>query len=434
MSSPFDQMPFDQMPNSPFVRLRNLLAQTDYDGDKNDVTDLVLGEPRHAPPAFALDILSAERESYSHYPPIQGLPEFRAACAGWLSRRFSLAPERFPEPCQILPVNGTREALFLIAQLAPRVPREKGGEGGKAKNRIAMPNPFYPVYAAAALAAGAMPLYLNATKATGFLPDLEALTPENLSSLRAFFMCAPANPQGALADLAYLTRLLELAHQYDFWVIMDECYIDIYDREFETAPPISALNAAFDEGAGRAEGLDKLIVFHSLSKRSNVPGLRSGFCVGGADIMAAFLRLRMVAGAQTPIAAQRAASALWADDAHAAASRKLYQEKNDIAEDLLNGHFDFFRPQGGFFLWLNVRRKGGGKESGNRDEAAATALWRHGGIRVLPGGYLAQNTEQNGKKTNPADAYIRVALVEDAQKTKSAITRMRDILLQEGFE
>lgn len=407
--------PFDQMPVSPFARLRTLLADIPYDGpyDGGDrqVTNLVIGEPRHVPPQFVLDILSKEQASYGRYPPIPGLPEFRAACANWLARRFNLSVALYAEDHQILPVNGTREALFLIAQLAPQSDAPSGD-----KTLMAMPNPFYPVYAAAALAAGAEPIYLNATAETGFLPNLDALTPDTLSKLRTLFMCSPANPQGAVADIAYLDKLLQLAEQYGFWVVMDECYADIYDRALEDAPPASALNAA----ALRPEGLKNLIVFHSLSKRSSLPGLRSGFCVGGSEIMQSFLRLRMIAAPQTPIAVQKAAAAAWNDDAHAAENRRLYQEKNDIAEELLGHHFGFFRPQGGFFLWLNL---GDG-------ETAARVLWQKAGIRVLPGRYLSHDTEEE----NPGHAYIRVALVENVEKTKAALTQMRDILIQEGFK
>ena len=336
-----------------------------------------------------LNILANSRADYSDYPPIGGLPEWRTACADWLTRRFGLPPDMFPHAEQILPVNGTREALFLIAQLAPRT---------KSKTHIAMPNPFYQVYAASALAAGATPLYMNATKQTNFLPDPSALTPDQLNSLRAMFICTPAMPQGVVADYDYLNRLLELAQKYKFWLITDECYADIYDRPLENAPPISALNAA----AKRAEGAENLIAFHSLSKRSGLPGLRSGFCVGGAKLMADFFRLRMIAAPQSPIPAQKAAAAAWGDDAHAQAGRALYQEKIDMAEEILGGHFDFYRPAGGFFLWLNV---GDG-------EKAAHALWQKGGIRVLPGGYLAHDA-QGG---NPARAYIRVALVAETEK------------------
>ena len=395
--------PFTQIPASPFTRLRHLLA--DLPAPATPI-NLAVGDPCHAAPDFVLDILADSRADYGDYPPISGLPEWRTACANWLTRRFGLPENMFPHAAQILPVNGTREALFLIAQLAPR---------SKGKTHIAMPNPFYQVYAASALAAGATPLYMNATKQTNFLPDPSALTPDQLHSLRAMFICTPAMPQGAVADKNYLHALLDLARKYKFWLITDECYADIYDRPLEKAPPISALNAA----AERPEGAENLIAFHSLSKRSGLPGLRSGFCVGGEKLMASFFRLRMIVAPQTPIPAQKAAAAAWGDDAHAQAGRALYQEKMDMAEEVLSGHFEFYRPAGGFFLWLNV---GDG-------EKAAYALWQKGGIRTLPGGYLAHDT-QGG---NPAQAYMRVALVDEVEKTRTALTQMRDIILQEGY-
>ncbi len=396
--------PFDALPASPFARLRGLL---------DDVTparppvSLALGEPQHAPPAFVLKALGeAARDAgddYGRYPPIGGTDEWRDAVTGWLARRFGLAADFLSAPTQILPLTGTREGLFLAAQLAPQ----------KQNGLMAMPNPFYQVYASAAVAAGATPIYLDAPQATGFLPDLDALDAPLLDKLRALYLCSPANPQGAIADKAYLRRAYHLAKKHHFLLLVDECYSEIYDA---AAPP-SMLEVMAEAGDGDAP----VIVFHSLSKRSNLAGLRSGFAAGGAGFMAAFHKLRMVAGPQSPLAAQHAAALAWADDAHVEENRAHYRAKLDVAEEILGGQFGFYRPQGGFFLWLNT---GDG-------EQAARLLWQEAGLRVLPGGYL---TTQNKAGANIGAPYIRLALVAPTDAIGDALTRLRDCLLHHGMD
>jgi aspartate/methionine/tyrosine aminotransferase len=383
---------FSALPHSPFARLRALL---------DDVTptqapvSLAIGEPRHAPPPAVLDALAAARDSYAKYPPIEGTPDWRHAVAGWLTRRFDLSDALFEETTQILPVNGTREGLFMAAQIAPQKP----------DGVVLMPNPFYQVYAAAALAAGASPVYLPANASTGHLPDLDALDDALLARTQAFYFCSPANPQGAVADAGYLARLLELARAHNFLLVVDECYAEIYDA----TPPPSALQLM------QAAGDNDLpvIVFHSLSKRSNLPGLRSGFCAGGRSAMRALAALRAIAGPQSPLAVQEAAALAWSDDAHVQANRQKYREKFDVAEMLFAGAYDFYRPAGGFFLWLNV----------GEGEAAARHLWTTQGVRVLPGAYLAR---AGAGGDNPASAYIRVALVDEQETMTAALKRLKD--------
>ena len=254
----------------PFARLRALLDGVPPGATPEEAINMTIGEPRHPPPSFVLQYLSqaalADDNSYGRYPPILGgLEGWRSAVSGWLTRRFGVSA-LFASDHQILPVSGTREGLFLLAQLAR--PDTAG------KTRMAMPNPFYQVYAAAALAAGATPLYLNATAATGFLPDLDAPTDDDYDSLRAFFMCSPANPQGAVAPADYLDRLLGLAAKHDFLVIMDECYADIYDRALEAEPPVSALQVA----AARPEKAERILWSFTLCR--NVPTCRA--CAPGS--------------------------------------------------------------------------------------------------------------------------------------------------------
>ena len=389
---------------SPFARLRALL---DTPTAQVEPISLAVGSPRHAPPQFALDCLANNLSTYGDYPPINGIEPWQTSARDWLSRRFGLTPEIYGAPHQVLPATGTREALFLAAQIAPDGPNTK---------LMAMPNPFYQLYAAAALAAGATPLYMKAVADNGFLPDPSDLSDETLDQMRAVFMCTPANPQGAIADWDYLNQWLARAERHNFLLIMDECYIDIFDRRHETSPPISALNVA----AKRPEGLKNLMVCHSRSKRSSLPGLRSGLGVGGDKLMKQFLKLRMLAAPQSPIAAQKAAALCWANDAHVQENRTLYQDKIDLAEDILGARYNFYRPAGGFFLWLDV----------GDSEAITKLLWEKGGIRVLPGAYLG--AEVNGENTGAQ--YIRVALVGDMAEMKLALPRMHDILSAEGIK
>lgn len=386
---------FDALPASPFERLRGLL---DGITPARASLSLALGEPQHAPPDFALRALAqAAPEDIGRYPPIGGTPTWRAAVQGWLKRRFCLPDGFLAAEGDVLPLTGTREGLFLAAQIAP--PKPDG--------LMAMPNPFYQVYASAASAAGAQPLYLNASAETGFLPDLGALAPADLARLRALYLCSPANPQGAIADAAYLRHALQLAQEHDFLLLVDECYSEIYDA----VPPPSIVQIMAEDGLSNAP----VLVFHSLSKRSNLAGLRSGFVSGGKDAMRAFHKLRMVAGPQTPLPNLAAAALAWADDTHVDENRDLYRAKLDMAEAIFGTDFDFYRPAGGFFLWLNV---------GNGEDVAR-ALWQEEGLRVLPGAYL---TVPDADGANSGAAYIRVALVAPPGDMRPALQRLHAAL------
>jgi aspartate/methionine/tyrosine aminotransferase len=383
---------FDTLPASPFTRLRALLDDVT---PPREPVSLALGEPQHAPPSFALSAVSENIEQYRRYPPIAGTPDWQAAARGWLQRRFGVAA-CVSQAHQVLPLNGTREGLFLAAQIAPP----------KADGVMAMPDPFYQIYASAAVAAGAKPHYLAATPQTNFLPDLDALDADTLVRMRALYLCNPSNPQGAVADKAYLEKALALAMQHNFLLLADECYAEIYDPH--QSPPPSILEVMEASGTPDAP----VIAFHSLSKRSNLPGLRSGFAAGGDGAMHAFHDLRQIAGPQCPMPAQAAAALAWGDDTHVADNRARYAEKFDFAETVFSGSFDFYRPHAGFFLWLNV---GDGA-------AAALHVWREEGLRVLPGGYLAAPHAAH------AAPYIRVALVADMAVTQDALPRLKAAL------
>jgi aspartate/methionine/tyrosine aminotransferase len=381
---------FDTLPTSPFARLRALL---------DDVTpalapvSLALGEPQHAPPEFVLKALTQNMSDYGRYPPVGGTSAWQGAVRAWLERRFGVG-DVVTEGHQILPLNGTREGLFLAAQIAPT----------KRDGLMAMPDPFYQIYASAAVAASAQPYYLAATAQNAFVPALDEMDADILTRLRALYLCNPANPQGAVADTAYLEKALELAQRHNFILMVDECYAEIYDPH--GAPPPSILQIMQEHNLQDAP----VLAFHSLSKRSNLPGLRSGFVAGGTSAMRALSNLRQIAGPQCPLPAQAAAALAWGDDAHVDENRRLYDEKFSLAADIFGTAYDFHRPSAGFFLWLNV---GDG-------EAAAAHLWRAYGLRVLPGAYLAADD-----KAPHAAPYIRVALVAEKEAMQTALENLK---------
>ena len=386
----------------PFDRLRALLGPIAPCPDVAPIM-LSLGEPQHAPPDLIRETVSENAASWGRYPPMKGTEDARAAIADWLNHRYGLPDGMIDAERHIVPVSGTREALFLIALAA--VPETKGG----GRPVVLMPIPFYQVYAGAAVMAGAEPVFLPATKETGFLPDLHSVAPDILDRTALAYYCSPANPQGAIADLKTLKSLVKLARSHDFLLASDECYAEIYDRG--VAPPPGAAEAC----AALGGDLSNVAIFNSLSKRSSAPGLRSGFVAGDAELIRRYARLRDYGGAAPPLPLLAAASALWRDEAHVAASRELYCQKFDDAERLLAGKFGFYRPEGGFYLWLDV---GDGEE-------AARILWREAGLRVIPGAYLSHTDEVGA---NPGAPYIRCALVQDRATTVEALTRLADVL------
>ena len=383
----------------PFDRLRRLLAGRAPPADAEPL-NLALGEPQHDVPPILGEALRAHGHLWSRYPPVEGSDMLRRAAAAWLVRRFGLPVDLVDPETAILAVSGTREALYMLGQIA--VPTRKDG----ARPAVLLPNPFYAPYEGAALMAGAEAVYLDLTAATGFLPDLDALAADMplLRRTALIYLCNPSNPQGAVAGRDYLSRLIDLARRFDIVLAMDECYAEIYDA----VPPPSALAAA----RGR---LDNLLVFHSVSKRSSAAGLRSGFVAGDPKLIAAFRQLRRYGSAGMPLPVDAAAAALWADDAHAAENRDRYRAKINAAEAALAGAFGFYRPAGGFFLWLDV---GDG-------EATARRLWAEAGLRVLPGAYL---TRAASRDETPGAAYVRVALVHEPDTVAAAMTRLRRVL------
>jgi len=376
------------------VRLTDLIAGI---APGKPVINLSVGEPQHAIPPFVGPVLAEHLADFGRYPANRGIEPFRRAVADWLGRRYALPRPVDPES-EVLVLNGTREGLFLAAVAAKRWVSPRAG-----KPAMLIPNPFYAAYAAGSLAAECEPVYLPATRESGFLPDLAALDESLLKRTVACYLASPSNPQGAVADREYLDKLVAIARRYDFLIFADECYCEIYS---EHAPP-GMLEAS-------APDFENVIVFHSLSKRSNLPGLRVGFAAGDARFLGPFLELRNIAAPQVPTPAQYVAVAAYNDETHVEENRRLYNAKFDLADQIIGNRYGYERPAGGFFLWLDVSAQGG-------SEIVTRRLWAEAGVRVVPGKYLAR---EQADGSNPGEAYIRVAMVQDKEATAEALHRM----------
>ncbi len=383
---------------SPFVRLRELLDDVP---PGQPAISMAVGEPQHPIPPFVGPVIAAHVEEFGRYPMNKGLEPFADAVGKWLDRRYRLA-RRVDPATEVLVLSGTREGLFLAALAAKRWVSPRAG-----RPAVLVPNPFYAAYAAGALAAECEPVYLPATAASGFLPDLNALKDDLLARTVAVYLASPSNPQGAVADRAYLTRLVALARRHGFLVLADECYCEIYSER----PPTGILEAAAPDFAN-------VVAFHSLSKRSSLPGLRVGFAAGDRRFLAAYLELRNVAAPQVPMPLQRVAIAAYGEETHVEQNRQLYRETFDLADQIIGDRYGYRRPAGGFFLWLDVAAQGG-------SEAATLALWREAGVRVVPGRYLAR---EQADGSNPGADYIRVAMVQNKETTAEALHRLVAVL------
>ena len=383
---------------SPFVRLTELIA--DIKPGKPPI-NLSVGEPQHPIPNFVGKIIAEHLADFGRYPANKGSERYRRAVAAWLNKRYALKRPIDPDT-EVLVLSGTREGLFLSAIAAMRWISPRRGKPGSLP-AILIPNPFYAVYASGAAAAGCEQVFLPATKASGFLPDLDALTDELLARTVVFYLASPANPQGAVADINYMSRLVALARKHGFLIFSDECYSEIYSDK----PPAGMLQASGPD-------YTNVVIFHSLSKRSSVPGLRVGFCAGDKSFLAAFLELRNVAAPQIPETLQHVAAAAYEDEAHVDENRSLYKAKFDLADQIIGDRYGYKRPPGGFFLWLDVSAQGG-------SEAVTKKLWREAGVRVVPGKYLARDQADG---SNPGADYIRVAMVQDKQLTAEALHRL----------
>lgn len=389
----------DRLQPYPFEKLRALFKGV-TPADLPPVA-LSIGEPKHATPALITDSLRQHLDGLGQYPLTRGMPALRQAIADWLIQRFRLPAGGIDPETQVLPVNGTREALFAFAQAVVNRGRPA---------RVLSPNPFYQIYEGATLLAGATPWFLPCTAETGYLPDFDAVPESVWRACQLIYLCSPGNPTGAVIPQERLQTLIALADEYNFVIASDECYSELYFNEDQ--PPVGLLQAAAAMGR---EDYRRCVVFHSLSKRSNAPGLRSGFVAGDADILARFLAYRTYHGCAMPVQHQHASIAAWRDEAHVRANRELYREKFAAVLDILRPVLDVSRPEAGFYLW--ARTPGG-------DEAFARGLFAQQHVTVLPGSYLSR--EVGGR--NPGRDHVRMALVAPPDECIEAARRIRSYI------
>lgn len=364
---------------------------------------LSIGEPKHPAPEFVTQTLISSLDKLAVYPLTKGLPELRETIAQWLTTRFQLGNIN-PET-QVLPVNGTREALFAFAQAM--VNRNTDA-------LVLSPNPFYQIYEGAALLAGATPHFLNCTETTHFLPDFDAVTAETWEKCQLIYLCTPGNPTGAVLGITILQKLIELADRYDFIIASDECYSEIYSDE--SNPPPGLLQACTEM---KRDNFDRCVVFHSLSKRSNLPGLRSGFVAGDANILKSFLRYRTYHGCAMPVTTQIASISAWNDETHVKENRDKYREKFEVFQEVLGDVLPLTMPDAGFYLWADTRPANKGS-----DEDFARELFAQQHITVLPGRYLARSSEG----INPGENRVRMALVAPVEQCREAAERIRQFI------
>jgi len=384
----------------PFEKLRTLLAGVQPPADKRAIA-LSIGEPKHRSPDFVAQALADNLDQLSVYPTTLGIPALREAIARWCEGRFGLAAEALDAARHVLPVNGTREALFAFTQAV--VDRNANG-------LVVSPNPFYQIYEGAALLAGATPHYLPCLEENGFNPDFDAVPAEIWQRCQILFLCSPGNPTGALVPLETLQKLIALADEHDFVIAADECYSELY---FDEANPSAGLLSAC-AALGRND-YKRCVVFHSLSKRSNLPGLRSGFVAGDAEILKAFLLYRTYHGCAMPVQTQLASIAAWNDEIHVRANRELYRAKFDAVLDILAPVMDVQRPDGGFYLWPKTPMD---------DQQFTRELFAREHVTVVPGSYLSREVDG----ASPGAGRVRMALVAPLAECIEAAQRIRHFI------
>ena len=383
---------FSNLPAYAFPRLRALL---DHHQPGGDVIHMTIGEPKHDFPAWVTDVIMENAAGFQGYPQNEGTPELRTAITDWIKRRYGVSMN--PET-NVMALNGTREGLYNAAMAL--CPEQKNGQ----RPVILCPNPFYQVYMVASISVGAKPVFVPATAATDHLPDYAGLPEEVLNRTAVAYICSPANPQGAVASREYWAELIRLAETYDFRIFADECYSEIYRDD----APTGVLTVAQELGADP----ERITLFNSLSKRSNLAGLRSGLIAGGPETIKRVKQLRAYSGAPLPAPLQAAAARVWADEDHVAENRALYQEKYAIADEVFAGVQGYMAPEAGFFLWLPV----------DNGEETALKLWQETGVRVLPGAYLSQGDPGQ----NPGEQFIRVAMVAPKTEMQNGLIKLRD--------
>lgn len=381
----------------PFEKLRQLKAGITPPKECSAI-NLSIGEPKHQPPDFVADTLIANLKGLASYPSTRGSLELRLSIANWLTKRYSLAENSLDAERHILPVNGTREALFAFAQCI--INRNN-------KPLVLSPNPFYQIYEGAAFLAGAVPYFLNTTKETGLLPDFDQVSDDVWQRCQLIYLCSPGNPTGAVIKYDTLKKLMDLADKFDFVIASDECYSEIYFDENQ--PPIGLLEAA--QRAGNTD-FKRCVVFHSLSKRSNLPGLRSGFVAGDASIIEQFFRYRTYHGCAMAPYIQAASIAAWDDEQHVIANRVLYREKFTQVHEVLRDVMDVTIPEASFYLWPKIN---------GDEELFAKKLFLEQNVTVVPGSYLSRLSDG----INPGQQHLRIALVAPLNECIDAAQRIK---------
>jgi N-succinyldiaminopimelate aminotransferase len=388
----------------PFQRLKALLADIEPANERTRIS-LSIGEPQHAAPALVAEALRDHLSNgLQRYPATNGEPELREAIATWLTRRFNLAAGSVDPDHHVLPAAGTREALFAVTQ-ALLDPSQRPA--------VLMPNPFYQIYEGAALLAGGEPVLLNTTAANDYIPDLDVVSDQTWARCGLIYLCSPGNPSGQILPQAFWNRLLSLRERFGFVICADECYSELYRNE--QAPPLGLLEACSQAGDADFTGC---LIFHSLSKRSNLPGLRSGFIAGDASLIKAFAAYRTYQGCAMPLHHQYASHSAWLDETHVIANRDAYREKFALASQALQSCIPYREPEAGFYLWLGV--------PGGDDEAFTRALYAAEGVRVLPGRYLSRPTPDG----DPGCGYVRLALVAEPRICEDALMRIQQFIQQ----
>ena len=388
----------------PFERLKALKNGLNPNGRLKHIA-LSIGEPKHKPPSFINEVINDNLSALTQYPSTKGLAELRRTIARWITKRYKFESDLIDPETQVLPVNGTREALFAFAQAVINT-REKDP-------LVIMPNPFYQIYEGAAILAGATPYFVNSCERTYYIPDFNNIPDSIWSRCQLLYICSPGNPSGEVIDKSAMQQLIKIAHHYNFIIASDECYSEIYQEEHR--PPPGLLEAASDMGV---TDFKNLVVFNSLSKRSNVPGLRSGFVAGDAEIIQNFLLYRTYHGSAMPLTTQYASIACWNDEQHVEQNRTAYREKYKAFVDILSPVIDIHAPPASFYIWLKLPC--------DDDEKFASRLFEDQHITVLPGSYLSRKTGQ----TNPGRGYARIALVAPLDECIEAAQRIRTYLKQ----
>mgnify|MGYP003858304567 FL=1 len=385
----------------PFEKLRQLKQGVTPNQDKTHIA-LSIGEPKHQTPELIHQALNDHAEGIAKYPNTKGVPELRQAIADWISQRFNIAKSNIDAETQVLPVGGTREALFSFAQAVI--------DSSKPAPLVIMPNPFYQIYEGAAILAGAEPYFLNTTEASNYLPDFDSVPDEIWQRCQLIFICSPGNPTGTVISEQAHKKLLQLAEQFDFIIASDECYTEIYDDEDN--PPQGLLESAYNMGN---TVFNRCVMFQSLSKRSNAPGLRSGFVAGDAKILNNYFKYRTYHGCAQPFPTQYASVAAWKDETHVIENRVLYRQKFTAFINILGDVCSINKPPASFYIWLKTSID---------DTDFAQQLFAQQNVTVLPGSYLSRQAHG----INPGKNHVRIALVAPVEECIEAANRIKHFI------